>query len=406
MKSLPSLKKFAFLPMLVGASAALHAGSPLLDLGESACAYFICDAAVTYNDNIFATHNKTDDVIFSISPGVQVNIGRESNNQLVITAREELKAYIDHDNLNNQLANVNAVWTYDAGSALSSKVWGNFQQVDQNTNTIGVDGSLIERNLYGAGVHLSYKITAKSILEAGFNFNAVHFTDFRELYNDQSTYSVPVSWLYQVTDKLFAGLTYQYSYTDIEGTNGNLNPFPGNQQVHFAGLTARGDLTEKITIEGNAGVGYSIFNDRRIFTGNDLAGNPTFADDDRNDTTFNFSLKANYQVTEKFVASLQAGRSFNVGGQAQAYTNTFFNLHGNYAISPHWEANGYVGYALQSFDGRNGGDDNIFSAGVGISYLPNQYWRITLGYNFMNDDSDRIQNYNINTVSLTAALKY
>lgn len=413
MKSKTFLKTLALLPMLGGSIPVAQAASPLLDLGENACAYFICEANITYDDNIFVRSRpqKTDDVIFFISPGLQIDIGRETTNRLTITARERLIAYVDHDNLNTQLASVDAAYIYDAQSRLSAKITAGFEQSAQNDNTASgnfTDEFIIERNLYRAGILLDYKLTDKSLFEAGFNYNGEFFATERERFNDRQTYSVPVSWLYSAWEKLFVGATYTYSHTEISKAGWQKNPTPsqprdvdpGSQDVHFVGLTARGPLSEKISLSANAGVGYQDFRKRSDWLGGSESG-----------TTFNFSVAAEYHPTEKLSTNLTAGRRFDVGAEAQGITNTFFNLNANYYINQRWQVGGDIGFSSQSFDNAAWygvtRKDDIFSAGLDLTFLPTRYWRFNLGYSYINNHSNYTwAHYSVNRVRFSASLKY
>ncbi|MDR2429983.1 MAG: hypothetical protein LBD14_03650 [Puniceicoccales bacterium] len=353
-------------------------------------------------------------MIFFISPGLQIDIGREKTNRLTITARERLLAYVDHDNLNTQLASVNATYVYDAQSRLSAKITGSFEQASQNDNTSSgnfTDDFIIERNYYRAGVLLDYKLTDKSLFEAGFNYDGEFFVTERARFNDRQTYSVPVSWLYSAWEKLFIGMTYTYSHTDIRKagwqknwvptlTNPNPDADPGSQDVHFIGLSVRGPLSEKISLSANAGVGYQDFRKRSDWLGGSESG-----------TTFNFSVAAEYSPTERLSTKLEAGRRFDVGSEAQGITNTFFHLNANYYINQRWQVGGDIGFSYQSFDNAAwygvSRTDEIFTAGLDLTFLPTKYWRFNVGYSYVNNHSNYDwAHYSINRVRFSASLKY
>lgn len=406
MKSSNLFKLVALLPFASTAVVAVQAASPLLKFGDGAVGYVVADAGTSYTDNLFGTHNKKSAVSFYVTPGIQLVMGGDSANTFTLTAKERLTAYANHSDLNSAQADIRAKYKYDAGSRLRVDAEGGFRQTTQNTNTISQDGDLIRRNIYDVGVGVSYDLTSKSLLEVGGNFSSTSYRNFRTQYNDQDVYSVPVSWLYQITDKTKLGFTYSYTYTDLDAVDGGAaNSYgvidPGYQQVHYLGATARGELSSKINYRLTAGVGYNEFNDRVI----SVLGVPV--DDNPDGTTFNFELSADYQISEKVKATLMGGRKFEVGGQAQDITNTYVRLNANYLIATQWEANAYAGFSYQEFDdSRSDGTDKISTLGASVSYLPSDYWRVTLGYGLQYNDSDRIASYSINTVSLTATLKY
>lgn len=365
------------------------AGSPLLPLNDdgSAAVFFVADATAAFNDNIFYQKDKTDDVIFTVAPGFELVAGGEGNTKFNLVFKEALSAYVDNNQLNSQLANLDATLAYDAGGATKVAVTGGFHQTAQPNNQIAIAGDIVTTDTFYAGADAQYKATDKSKITFGGRYSGVRYTAYEQLFNDTDSFSVPASWLYAVTDKLDAGLSYRYTYTDISANSLGFNG--GDQQVHFVGLTANGDVTPKLNVAASAGVGYSEL------TRDD--GN------DRDDTTFNFSLTGTYAATEKTTLSLTGAREFSVGAQGQQVTTTRGIFGVNYAIDEQWSANANAGYTVQDFAP---GEDRILTAGCGVAYTPNKFWKFGANYSYMNDDSNRVADFDNHIVSITASLKY
>lgn len=383
---------FAALTALPFAGSAF-AGSPLLPLNEdgSTAIFFVADATAAYNDNIFYQKDKTGDVIFTVAPGFELVAGGDGNTKFNLVFKEALTAYVDHSQVNNQLANVDAKLDYEAGGPAKVSLEGGFHQTAQPTNQTVQAGDIVTTNQFNAGATGEYKATEKSTLVSGVRYNGIRYTNYEYLYNDLDTFSVPVSWYYGITDKLDAGLTYQYTYSGISenAIQSALGVKAGNQQIHFIGLSSRGQVTDKLKLEANAGVGYARL------SGGSAEGT--------NDTTFNFSLTSTYAVTEKLTMSLTGAREFSVSAVGGQVTTTRGVLGANYAISESWSTNASIGYMDQAFAN---GKDRIFTTGAGVAYAPNKYWKLGANYSYMNDDSTRIGDFDNHIFSFTASLKY
>lgn len=381
-------------------AATVQAASPLLKLSDdgSANLFFVADASATYNDNIFYRKDKTADSIYTLAPGINLVVGNDSSSKFDLVFKEALTAYWDNSKLNNQRANLDAKYTYDAQSAFSATIAAGYHQLVQATNQTNVAGDIVKNETYNASIDTSYRVTEKSRITAGGNYNGTRYTSYTDLFNDQDSFSVPVSWLYAITDKLDLGFTYQYTNTEVYRSDLQTGAGfrTGNQQIHFAGLRATGAVSEKLKLEANAGVGYAEL--KSIFVGVPNEDN----------TSFNFNLNATYAITEKLTGTLSGGRNFSVGAQGQQITTTSGNLGLNYAISEKWSAGGSAGYMNQEFAGAGAGDDRIFTAGLNVNFTPDKYWKLTLGYNYFNDDTTRpgADDFDNNLVSFSASLRY
>ena len=255
--------------------------------------------------------------------------------------------------------------------------------------------ALVHTNNFNGGANVEYKVTEKSTLVAGGNYAGTRYTSYAERCNNTDTFVIPVSWYYNVTEKLGAGFTYQYTNTSIMANSGAQTGLAnGSQNIHFGGLTLRGKATEKLDIEANAGAGYVDIDY--------VGGNST------HNTTFNFNLKATYDITEKLSATLSGGRNFGVSAQGDQTINTNVNFGLNYAITDKLSANAGVGYMEQTFEGlaTNGRKDKIITANAGVSYKINQYFNVGATYSYFHDQVNTSPNFDYNIVSITAGVKY
>lgn len=388
----------AILATLPLAASIAQAGSPLIRLNDDASSniMFTAEAVASYNDNIFYQQNKSADTIFTVTPGLELNVGGDGNSKFKMTAKGIFSSYSDYSEVNTQLGVLDALYTYDAHAAFKARVGAGIAEMAQPTTQTAASGDVIRSTAINGLAMGEYKLTEKSTIETGVKYNGIRYTNgFESTYNDQDSYSIPATWLYAVTEKLNAGLTYQYTFTDLSKASATTASEPGQQSIHFVGLTARGLVTEKLQLNADAGVGRISVRERALALGGEF-----------DDTTFNFGLSATYTITEKLSAIISGNRSFSAGAEAQAITTTRGNIGLNYSISEAWSAGAYTGLSNEKYDTLSREDD-IFTAGANVTYLINKYWRTTLSYAYLNDDSSAPGvSFNNNIIALSASVKY
>jgi len=393
--------------------------SPLFILGDRACGYFLFETGATWTDNIFASKFRVDDMIYSVSPGIAFDIGRESMNQINLGFRETFINYMNHDRLGTQLANGWFNWTCDPQGRARFNISATFTQVAQNDSTLYVpddestsidesrllEGQILRRDLYFIGGTMSYALTAKLNTDFGFNWSHEDYVGvLKPYYNDRQVYSPHISVHREIFDKYYLGVSYNYSFTDI---NGHVRQYygsnPGYAESHFVGLSTKGILTAKLSLRGNIGVGWNWF-DQRIPAPNgttlDYAKGRTYS-------TLNFTLAADY-VSDKWRATLSTNRQFMLNGQAQAYTNTNARINFQAWLNHKISYYAFFGYAYMDFVYFDR-VDHVITFGGGFDYHPNRYWRIGIGYYGIQDLSTGkhpISDFYANSLTISASLKY
>ena len=72
----------------------------------------------------------------------------------------------------------------------------------------------------------------------------------------------------------------------------------------------------------------------------------------------------------------------------------------------HYSASAFGGYTLREY-AESDNEDNIYRIGARLSYLPNEFWRFSVGYMYVENDSDRaLQSYENHILDLSASLRY
>ncbi|MDR2862801.1 MAG: hypothetical protein LBV54_02825 [Puniceicoccales bacterium] len=418
MKSKVSFKFLALLPFIGGAmalpmlgdlSTVLETSSPLIEFSDNAWAFATFESKCVYNSNIYASSHGSSDVMFGVTPGVQIEIGKERMNRLTIVAKENFNFHTKHSELNSHLTSVNVNYVYDPLSRFQLTANGDFYELAQNDNTAREDGDLVKRFYFDAAVDASYRLTEKSVIDLGLRFSGAQFENFRYYYNDYRNYSVPISWYYAITDKFSLGFYYSYTYTELDKSGRDRqnasNPAwqgivdPGYAQIHYGALSFRGSIASKLSLRGSIGVGYQD----RSYVARPTGTNRTVH---WNNTSLNFSLSADYQVSSKIRTTLTAGRRFDVGAQAQNITNTFADLTAYYSLNPYWQVYARGGYSNQHFNNNFNGTDRLITLGGGVLHIVNKYVTAGLNYRYFRNASSRIEDYGIHQIELMAAVKY
>ena len=383
---------------LCAAAVPAFAGAPLYQFDDGTSISALCTARAEFNDNIYLrSSDKDSDVILHLIPGLELSKGsKDSQSSIKFTVTEDLSMYMDDDENNYQATHVNAAYSY-VGARLSGTIAAGF---DMNQNTTSRDikvGDMIEYYTYYAKAIGSYKIGEKVSVSSGFSWNGTAYQNHRDSYNDRETYAVPVNVYHSVlTEKLRAGLSYEYRYTDL-AANGNERSDgknPGYQQVHFFGVSAVGEVTEKLTVDGR--VGYTTSDYSRRTTGNN---------DDR-ENTLGLNAAFNWAATEKTSARLALSRDFEISGNGDDITSTGVGLTVNHRMDTHWSFNAGLDYRNDDYNNRDRKDD-VYTARVGANYNVNEYLNIAASYSFQWDDSnDSDSEYTKNLVSLSLNFRY
>ncbi|MDP4883145.1 MAG: outer membrane beta-barrel protein, partial [Opitutales bacterium] len=112
-----------------------------------------------------------------------------------------------------------------------------------------------------------------------------------------------------------------------------------------------------------------------------------------------------WAVSPKLTASLGLSRDFGVDGEGASTENSSVDTSVSYSIDSKWSADANVGYTLREYG--NGREDNQYSLGARISYVPNQHWRFGGGYNYSENDSSLAGGSNKNhSLDVSASLRY
>lgn len=387
---------------LGAAAAPAFADAPLYQFDNGAAISLLCTGTVQFNDNIYLnTSDKDSDVILKLIPGLQLSKGGEkTESSLNLTVKEDLSMYMSDDENNYQGTHANFKYTY-AGARLNASVSAGF---DMNQNTTSRDnrtvagqaGELVRYYSYYARAVGTYKIGEKVWVNSGFSWNGTTYDNHRDSYNDRQTYAIPVGIYHRVlTEKLRAGLSYEFRYTDLAANNvqRKKRENPGIQQVHFFGVSAVGEVSEKVTVDGRIGYTTSDYSRR------------TVGDEDR-ENTLGFNGGVNYAATEKTSFRLAFNRDFEIAGNGQSITSTGVALSANHRMDSSWSFYGSIDYRRDDYTDYDRCDD-VYTLSAGANYNINDYLGVSASYSFQWDDSDYVDSsYTNNIVTLSLNFRY
>ena len=384
------MKKLVLLTSVVAASATLSA-APLITIGDEVDVFFTGSFIGKWTSNLYWSENNVDDYVYTFRLGAEAKYGRNSKCKASGKFYEDINTYLQQTQQNNNLANVfaNATYTEDRWFVAANF---SFQQLAQNTDTTTNTATLVRSDKYAASVNGSYTFTDKISADLGFYWYEQNYVEeFADQYSDIDVYRVPVSLLYKVTDKISAGLTYQYRYSEYTGGNPvSAVRFGSETTDHFVGITIRGELFPKLSAETFFGYSLREMNNS----------------DSTDDSTFAFSVKLNYLLTDKVSLFLKSGRDFGNGASRQSSTITYVEAGADYAFSQYVSSYASLRFANSAYLASPRDDDN-YSANVGINYNPTRYLSVGATYSYQNNASNLVGcSYMAHLVSIRVDVKY
>lgn len=393
------MKKITLISALFAAAFSMNA-APLVTIGDQLDLFFKGEVSGAWNSNItYRNQDKVNDYSAVFRLGGELDYGRNSKFKANVKFLERLTRFAERKEFNSNLASLFATASYTESQW---KVLADFSFVQnyQNTSTTtqaNASGDLVRSDIYNAGITGTYDFTEKFYGELGFRWYSIQYQGmWGDLYSDLDTYSVPVSILYRVTEKISAGLTYTYRYTEFSGGNVFNSLFYGDSRSdHSVGVTVRGQLLPKLNALLYGGWVYR-----------DPQGglDPSTSE---SESTFALRAELGYELTEKIGLFAIATRDFGSGAQRQISLNTGCEVGANYAITSYLTATTSFSYTNAEYQQSDDREDDIYIARVGLSYIPNQFIKISANYRYYNNASNlEAAAYNQHMVDLTFALRY
>jgi hypothetical protein len=369
------------LALLTSLTASPLFAAPFLAIGDNAELFVTANAQARFEDNVtFSSSNQIEDEVFEFTPGVELLFGKNSLTTGSLVLQESFVAYSDNSDLDSDLFSV-ALRTSYQGAKLSLSSDASFRQLNQNTRDVRSASVLNRRDSITAGVNGEYAVTEKSKIGSGISYSETSYK--RDAFSDQENYSVPVNYYFAIAPKLDLSAGMSYRKTEVETAN-------ADSEDYYFNVGARGEFTPKLS--GNFTVGYTT-RESDGASSND-------------DSTIGLDAGLTYTLTEKTSFSLNLGRDFETGADAQGTETSSIGLGVTTSLTPQIALSANANYSLYDYLSSSR-EDNYLTLGLGASYTYSPNLSFNAAYAYDNNDSDLAgANFVANVVSIGASFRY
>lgn len=358
-------------------------GSPLVSIGENGALFFNGSTQAIYNDNIFLdSSGKTDDFIFNLSPGLELNFTDGVTFNVVAFARQNFFFYADNSGLDYSATSLDGRATYQ-DELLDASVTAGYSQTRQNTPDINVPGQQIRQEILSFDAQGEYRLS--DLFSVGTGFSVVDRSFKERGFRDRTVFSVPVDVFYRITPLLDLSGGYRFRYSD------NNDPITGDTTDHLFNVGLRGEIAPMLT--GRVFAGYQIREFDRISSIDGVS----------------FGTQLGYQVTPLLSTSLTVERDFRLGARGDTIELTSGRLGAQFQATDFLVLNSAFSYSYYDYKegGSAGREDDFITFSLGGDYLINSYSQVSLNYRFQDNDSNRsVADFTNNTVSVSATFRY
>jgi hypothetical protein len=369
-------------------SAAWLQASPLFSVDTGVDVFFDGSSSLRWSSNVFRdAGDEVDDLLWTVTPGFEVDFGRgASNADFVVGASYEVLNYLDRPDLDAELAHVDARGSYEAARLVleGSAGFDERQSGSSDRDDVNLDGDLTESEVVSADFSGEYQFSPKFSFGVGVEYQELEYvSDNAGSFADLEEVAVPVNVFYELTPKVDLSLGYSRRDSDVAAT---VLDAAYDKEVSFYSVGARGELLPKLS--GLLQLGVVEVESNRV--------------DDR---MFGADLDLDYVISEKLTSSLALSRDYGVAGTGAVTENTSATLRANYTIDAKYSVSANVGYDLREYE--DGREDDQYSAGVSLSYVVDQNWRLGAGYTYSETESTQAaSSYVDHTFDLSASLRY
>jgi len=353
--------------------------APFLAIGDGAELFATGTLGVRADDNIFLANNATSDVIFDITPGMEITFGKDAQVKGSLTLVDGFTNYTDHSSLNTNLFSGDVAAGYGDGKTKVDFGTG-YHELNQNTVDVRSPngGSLTRRDAFDAHILGEFEISEITSISAGYSYAHTHYQ--RSGYGNSDDSTVPINFYYKMTPKV--DLSAGYQYRDYQTTIGQ------NSKDHFLNVGARGEFTPLLS--GSFRIGYT----KRQLSGSGGG----------DETMLGLDGSLTYAITPKTSLQLNASSSPDTSPQGQQQKN--FSIGGTVTanVSDVWKLTGGLSYRAIDYLTRT---DDYVEGSLGATYIVNAYVSIIGAYAYRNNSSAiSSSEFTNNVFSLAANLRY
>lgn len=374
------MKTHGRLLALLALGASSLSAAPFVALGDNAELFLTGAVAINADDNIYLRPGTTarpevSDTILTLSPGLDLQFGRNAATSGNLYFREDILRYSDNDQQNTSLANLGFNSLYNNGKS-KMDIGASYTEFAQNDTS--APGDIVERTVTSARALTEFGATEKTAVGAGVRFDKTDYSGGAS-YRDSSIWTLPVDAYFEYSPKLQWSVGYRYRSTDLSGA-------AIDSQDHFFNVGARGEFTPKLT--GQLRVGYGL---RKFDAGGD-------------DSDFGVDSSFNFAYSPKTSYSIGVSNDFGASALGESTKTFTVNLGANNRIDEQWSWNANVAFRSIDFPSHS---DDFFQGGVGVAYILNTNANFTASYTHRKNSSNSASyEFSNNVFSLGANLRY
>jgi opacity protein-like surface antigen len=371
-------------------------------------------------DNLYSGATKTSATQWLVTPGLSLEYGKDSALSVEFKASRSLVHFNGSQfaGLEDDRDALSLGVTYADGGPLKLSLNSSYRVTARNDDLQmqGVSGSVIGATLVRQGNYVhnfraDYKLTERLSVGLGYinSFNQYldpvtivaggNSTFNTNPLTELNTQSMPLSFDYQAFEKLSFGLVLQHDVTEFSAapylsTLTPTRPALDHQRLEkdFAGLTAKGQLTESGKLNGVIRAGFNRYN----------------YDNTETQTDPSYSVSLSHVLTERLSHSLTLGRDISAATTNGRMETLSYNYGVSYAAAEDLDFN----LSVSKSDVEVAANSLLTTIDtmtyvLGASYKYNSHLSFQANYNFTDAKaSNASSTFNSNTFSVSASFRY
>ena len=394
--------------------------SPLVQIGNDCDLFFDASSYLEVTDNLYSGAVKKSATQWLVTPGLALEYGKDSaltvefkasRSFVYVTGSEFAGLEDDRDALSLGV-------TYADGGPLKLSLNSSYRVTARNDDLQmqGVSGSVIGATLvrqanYVHNFRADYKLTERLSVGLGYIRSFNQYLDPVTIVNggvstfntnpltELNTQSMPLSFDYQAFEKLSFGLVLQHDVTDYSAapyfsSATPTRPALDHQRLEkdFAGLTAKGQLSESGKLNGVFRAGFNRYNFDNAATQTDPS----------------YSVSLSHVLTERLSHSLTLGRDISASTTNGRMDSTTYNYGVSFAAAEDLD----ITLSVSKSDVEVAANSLLTTIDtmtyvLGASYKYNSHLSFQANYNFTDaSSSNATSTFNSNTFSVSAAFRY
>ncbi len=348
------------------------------------------DFEPTYDDNVFRTNSApVTDWYFLISPGIKLNVPQR-NNLFQLEYRADIYKYVDTgdaNDTNDQYLHGAAAFNFPGGMWIKAEDEANKSHEARGVaNTVVNNGQLSRYYSNLVNAEIGYAFADRYKVSLGYQNFIIDYNLPQDKFRDQFANAATLTAFYQLMPKTSALI--QGSYKRVYHDNGNQSVHEVAQTLNSNEYWAEGGLTWNMTAKSTGTIkgGYEW----KIF---DYSGQKNFRSPI-------FEIDLDHKFTAKTAIKLTGLRQAFESDDSTSdyYTATMGSVELSYKPVTKIEIKPLGSYADEQYAqdvtvGTQTGSrrDNLWDAGIKVTYNMNKWVAISLGYTH----SKRVSNFTV-----------